>query len=127
MSGFVYRVAYPIEDDQLTTAQVIRQALVLFVDEALQRGIRLTGDPAATIDGSRVVCEAPAQPLSGRRVTAADRHGLRIAELAAAGLSDSRIADVIGDGLTTAAVTYVRSTRHIPSGTSQRRVSGEPA
>lgn len=124
MSDFVYRVAYPIEDDQLTTAQVTRQALLTFSDNAAARGIDLTGEPTAAIDGERVVCEAPASVTPGRRLTVADRHGLRIAELAAKGLSDCRIAEVIGDGLTTASVNYVRSSRGIPSGRSQRRITG---
>jgi hypothetical protein len=127
VSSFRYRLAYPIVDQELTTVQVTRQAILTYIDDALSRGIRVTGDVAAHIDGDAVICEADAEPSPGRRITLADRYGLRIAELAAAGMSDRQIAEVLGGGVSTAGVGYVRASRNIPSGRSAKSTGKEAA
>jgi hypothetical protein len=130
VTGFTYRYAFPIEDDELTTLQVRRQAMLVFPDVAAERGIRIIGDITVTLDGERVICESDAQPIPGRRVPALDRYGLRVAELAAAGLNDPQIAHELGD-VSSSTVHQIRRALNIPAadprGGSGRRIGREAA
>lgn len=120
MTGFLYRLAYPIEDQELTTKRILRQALLAFADDAADRGIRLVGEATARIDGEQVVCEADAQPIPGRRVAATDRYGLRIAELAAQGLNDRQISEALGE-ISGNTVCTVRQRLGIPAADKRGR------
>ena len=96
MSDYVYRMEYPITDDSLRMSQVINQALLIFPEEAEDRGIRVVGDVKAWVDGDKVFCEAVAEVVKGRKPKLADIHGWRVAALHAAGMSDGVIAKELG-------------------------------
>jgi hypothetical protein len=119
MSGFTYRFAYLIDDEELTIAQVTDEALRKFPVDAARRGIHITGPVTTRIDEDRVVCEAAAQPIPGRRVSAADKYGLWIEELARIGLSDEQIGREVGVSGTT--VGGVRKELDIPAGRTRRK------
>lgn len=99
---YVYRMAFPIEDDRLRVSQVINQALLLFPEQADRAGIRLLGDVSAWIDGDKVYCEAAAEVVEGRRPRAMDLHGWRVAALHAAGRVDREVSEELGIGIDTA-------------------------
>jgi hypothetical protein len=110
--SYLYRLAFPIEDDSLRMSQVINQAILIFPDEAAHRGVMVTGDVSARIEGEYVICEADAEVIPGRRVKLADRHGALVAELNAEGLNDRRVG--IRLGLSTSAIQAIRTELRIP-------------
>jgi hypothetical protein len=114
MTGFTYRYAFAIDDDQATTLHLRRQAILVFPEIAAERGIRITGDVVVTFDDDHVVCEADAEPIPGRRVRAVDRYGLVVAELAGRGFNDRQIAEAIG-GVSGSTVFEVRRALKIPA------------
>lgn len=100
--SYVYRMSYPIENENLRTSQVINQALLVFPEDAEERGIRVLGAVNAWIDGPTVTCEAAAEPIEGRRVRSADLHGWRVVALHSAGFNDRQIGEELGIALRTA-------------------------
>jgi hypothetical protein len=93
---YMYRMAFPIEDDTMRVSQVINSALLIFPEVAEERGIKVTGNVNAWIDGDRVHCEAAAEIIEGRTPRLADLHGWRVAALLGAGLNDRQIAEELG-------------------------------
>jgi hypothetical protein len=104
---YTYRMVFPIENDSLRVSQVINQAVLLFPAEAEARGIRIIGDVKAWIDGDQVHCEAAAEVIDGRRPTAFDLHGWKVAALAGTGLNDRQIGDELG--VSSAVVQRIRA------------------
>jgi hypothetical protein len=83
--SYLYRMAFPIEDDSLRLSQVIAQATLIFPEVAEERGIRVTGDVKVWLDGDHVNCEALAEVIEGRTPRLADLHGWRVAPSSAQG------------------------------------------
>lgn len=110
--SYVYRIEFPIEDDSLRMSQVINQALLIFEDEALRRGFVVTGPANAWVHEDRVICEAPAEQVPGRKPKRADLYGARIRELNGHGLTDGQIAERLSIGTST--VQAVRKELDIP-------------
>ena len=102
MSDYVYRMAYPIEDDSLRMSQVINQAVLVFPTDAWERGFRLLGDVRAWVDGDKVFCESTAEVLEGTRPKLTDLHGWRVTALHAAGRNDRQVSEELGIGIDTA-------------------------
>lgn len=109
---YTYRMAFEIQDDSLRVSQVINQARLVFPDEAAARGIRIIGDVNAWIDGEMVHCEAAAEIIDGRRPTAFDLHGWRVAALVGTGMNDRQISEELG--VTPAVVQKIRTRMGLP-------------
>lgn len=105
--SYIYRMVFPIEDDSLRLSQVLNQARLVFPDEAESRGIRIIGSVAAWVDGDKVHCEAHAEVIDGRRPTAFDLHGWRVAALVGTGMNDRQISEELG--VTPAVVQKIRA------------------
>ena len=96
MAPFTFRMEYEILDDSLRVSQVIERAKLLFSEDSADKGIRLVGEVTASIGVGKVVCEAAAEVVPGRRPRLVDVHGQRIAELNAARVPNRKIAEELG-------------------------------
>lgn len=110
--SYLYRLAFPIEDDSLRISQVINQAILIFPEEAAHRGVVIAGEVEARIEDGYVICEATAEVMPGRRLRLADQHGAVVAALNAQGLNDRRVGARLG--LSTSAIQAIRTELRIP-------------
>ncbi|MFI1197727.1 hypothetical protein ACH4T9_31325 [Micromonospora sp. NPDC020750] len=98
MTTYTYRAVWPITDPDRTRSALIAEASAGLDAMARTDGARLTGQPAWTVAGDRLLCEAPAVPLPDEAVDTTDLADRNVVVLRLAGLrwSDRQIAATTG-------------------------------
>jgi len=126
VSGFIYRASWPILDPRRPVSALIVEAAGQIDAMAASAGAAITGPVRWHViaGNSRLVGEAIAAPIEPRKADgkalpgSVSRHAGWIEALAYRGLSDARIADLIG--CSEAAVTKVRQRNRVPAGGARR-------
>ncbi len=120
MTGFVYRVKWPILDQERPMSALRTEAAGQIDMLAFAAGCRLAGDIEWTWLEGWLFAEAPAEPIVPVDATGRAQWGSvsaqvdHIRTLAGRRLTDRQIADVLG--CSEAAVTKVRQRHRIPPG-----------
>lgn len=70
-TGYLYRAVWPIQATDRPRSALIAEAAAALDVMAAGDGCRIAGEPTWTVAGDRLLCEAPAVPLSAIEQSAA--------------------------------------------------------
>ena len=100
--SLTYRAIFEIDDDERTASALIAEASAALDLMARNDGARITGTPAWTVAGRRLVCVAPAEALPDDQVPLdRDRRDAEVIRLAGLRWSSAQIGAVLGIPATT--------------------------
>lgn len=119
---YVYRHIWPIVDDDRPLSALRAEAVAALDAFAARAGARLTGEPAWTVAGDRLMVEVQAEPAEGEQDQLDRAAAVRLMEL---GWSDEQVAEEFGWGIKP--VAKLRRDAHVPAGAGVAELVDEVA